>query len=46
MSILVGRQAPDFTAAAVLGDGKIVGDLNFTKARNGNYAWVFCRKTL
>jgi peroxiredoxin (alkyl hydroperoxide reductase subunit C) len=41
MSILVGRQAPDFTAAAVLGDGKIVGDLNFTKARNGKYAWIF-----
>jgi peroxiredoxin (alkyl hydroperoxide reductase subunit C) len=41
MSILVGRQAPDFTAAAVLGNGEIVGDLNFAKAREGKYAWVF-----
>jgi len=41
MSILVGRQAPDFTAAAVLGNGEIVSDLNFAKAREGKYAWVF-----
>jgi peroxiredoxin (alkyl hydroperoxide reductase subunit C) len=41
MSILVGREAPDFTAAAVLGDGEIVGDLNFNEARKGKYAWVF-----
>jgi len=41
MSILVGREAPDFTAAAVLGNGEIVGDLNFTKARAGKYAWIF-----
>jgi peroxiredoxin (alkyl hydroperoxide reductase subunit C) len=41
MSILVGREAPDFTAAAVLGNGEIVGDLNFNEARKGKYAWVF-----
>lgn len=41
MSILVGREAPDFTAAAVLGNGEIVGDLNFNDARKGKYAWVF-----
>ena len=41
MSILVGREAPDFTAAAVLGNGEIVGDLNFTEARGGKYAWIF-----
>jgi peroxiredoxin (alkyl hydroperoxide reductase subunit C) len=40
MSILVGRAAPDFTAAAVLGNGEIVGDLNFNEARAGKYAWV------
>ncbi len=41
MSVLIGKQAPDFTAAAVLGSGEIVGDLNFTKARNGKYAFLF-----
>ena len=40
MSVLIGKPAPDFTAAAVLGDGSIVGDLNFTEARGGKYAWV------
>jgi len=40
MSILVGRPAPDFTAAAVLGNGDIVGDLNFTTARDGKFAWL------
>ena len=40
MGLLVGKPAPDFTAAAVLGDGEIVGDLNFTEARAGKYAWV------
>ena len=41
MSILVGKPAPDFTAAAVLGNGEIVGELNFTQARGGKYAWIF-----
>jgi len=41
MSVLVGRNAPDFTAAAVLGNGEIVDNLNFTEARNGKYAIVF-----
>jgi peroxiredoxin (alkyl hydroperoxide reductase subunit C) len=41
MSVLVGRNAPDFTAAAVLGNGEIVDSLNFTEARNGKYAIVF-----
>ncbi len=41
MSVLVGRPAPDFTAPAVLGDGTIVDEFNFTEARNGNYAVVF-----
>lgn len=38
MSVLVGREAPDFTAAAVLGDGKITSDLNFRAAAKGKYA--------
>ena len=28
MSVLVGRPAPDFTAAAVLGSGEIVDNFN------------------
>ncbi len=41
MGVLVGRKAPDFTAPAVLGDGKIVDDYNFTKSVKGKYAVVF-----
>ncbi|MBD3609740.1 MAG: peroxiredoxin C [Gammaproteobacteria bacterium] len=41
MGVLVGRQAPDFTAAAVLGDGSIVDDYNFASATKGKYAVVF-----
>ncbi|MBN4080991.1 peroxiredoxin [Caldithrix abyssi] len=41
MSVLVGRQAPDFTTQAVLADNSIVDDYNFTNARNGKYAVVF-----
>ncbi|MDO8954561.1 MAG: peroxiredoxin [Gammaproteobacteria bacterium] len=40
MSVLVGRQAPDFTAPAVLGNGEIVGDFNFAKAVKGKYAVI------
>tara|TARA_R110002167_G_scaffold109180_2_gene278375 strand:+ start:218 stop:823 length:606 start_codon:yes stop_codon:yes gene_type:complete len=40
MSVLVGRQAPDFTAAAVLGSGEIVDSLSFTETRNGKYAVI------
>lgn len=38
MSVLVGRQAPDFTTPAVLGDGRIVDELNFHKTIKGKYA--------
>ena len=38
MSTLVGQKAPDFTCAAVLGNGDIVGDYNFSKATAGKYA--------
>ncbi len=41
MSVLVGRPAPDFTAPAVLGDGTIVDEFNFTRAVEGKYAVVF-----
>lgn len=41
MTILVGRQAPDFTVPAVLGDGKIVDEFKFADATKGKYALVF-----
>ena len=41
MTVLVGRQAPDFTAAAVLGNGEIVDNYDFTQATQGKYAIVF-----
>ena len=41
MGVLVGRQAPDFTAAAVLGDGSIVDSYTFSEATKGKYAVVF-----
>jgi peroxiredoxin (alkyl hydroperoxide reductase subunit C) len=41
MSVLVCKKAPDFTAAAVLGSGEIVGDFNFAQATKGKYAIVF-----
>jgi len=41
MSVLVGKQAPDFTVPAVLGDGQIVDSFNFSSATTGKYAVVF-----
>lgn len=41
MSILVGRPAPDFTAPAVLGNGKIVGDFSLSGTIRGKYGMVF-----
>ena len=41
MGVLVGREAPDFDAAAVLGSGEIVEDYNFKNATAGKYAVVF-----
>ncbi|MDH5710462.1 MAG: peroxiredoxin C [Gammaproteobacteria bacterium] len=41
MAVLVGREAPDFTAAAVLGSGEIVDSYNFKSATKGKYAVVF-----
>ncbi len=41
MGVLVGREAPDFTAPAVLGNGEIVEDYNFKNSTEGKYAVVF-----
>ncbi len=40
MSVLVGRSAPDFTAAAVLGDGSIVEDFKLSDYK-GKYVVLF-----
>jgi len=40
-TILVGKKAPDFTAAAVLGNGEIVGNFTFSKETENRYAIVF-----
>jgi peroxiredoxin (alkyl hydroperoxide reductase subunit C) len=41
MGVLVGRPAPHFTAAAVLGNGEIVESFHFDTAIKGKYAVVF-----
>ena len=41
MSVLVGKPAPDFTAAAVLADGDIVDDFNLKEHLNGHYGVIF-----
>ncbi|MDD2894139.1 MAG: peroxiredoxin C [Halothiobacillaceae bacterium] len=41
MGVLVGRQAPNFTAAAVLGNGEIIENYHFSDAIKGKYAVVF-----
>lgn len=41
MSVLVGRPAPDFTAAAVLGNGEIVDEYTLSDAIKGKTAVVF-----
>ena len=41
MPVLVGREAPDFTAAAVLASGEIVDQFNFHQHIYGKYALVF-----
>ncbi|MDP2562210.1 peroxiredoxin [Psychrobium sp. 1_MG-2023] len=41
MSVLVGRPAPDFTAAAVLGNGEIVDAFTLSEAIKGKKAVVF-----
>ena len=41
MSVLVGRQAPDFTVAAVLGNGEIEENYTLSKQIKGKYGLVF-----
>ncbi len=41
MGVLVGKPAPDFTAAAVLGSGEIVDEFTFSAATKGKKAVVF-----
>ncbi len=41
MGVLVGKQAPDFTAAAVLGNGEIVDEFTLSSAIKGKKAVVF-----
>lgn len=40
MSVLVGKQAPDFTAAAVMADGSINGDFSLAEYK-GKYVVLF-----
>lgn len=39
--VLVGKQAPDFTAAAVLGNGDIVDNFNFKEFTKGKETVIF-----
>lgn len=41
MSVLVGRQAPDFTCAAVLANGEITTKFQLSEAIKGKYGLVF-----
>ena len=41
MSILVGRKAPDFTAAAVLGNGEVTNHFQLSEAIKGKYGLIF-----
>ena len=41
MSVLVGKQAPDFDVPAVLGTGEIVDSFKLSEAIKGKYGLVF-----
>jgi peroxiredoxin (alkyl hydroperoxide reductase subunit C) len=41
MSILVGKQAPDFTAAAVLANGEITNNFHLAEVIKNKYAIIF-----
>ncbi len=41
MSILVGRKAPDFTAAAVLGNGEVVNEFHLSRVIKDKYGLLF-----
>lgn len=41
MTVLVGHEAPDFHAPAVLGSGEIINDFHFKNHTQGKYTLVF-----
>ena len=41
MAVLVGKQAPDFNAVAVMGNNEINGNFNLKKYTSGKYAVIF-----
>ena len=41
MGVLVGKPAPDFTCAAVLGNGEIVESFTLSEVAKGKYTVVF-----
>lgn len=41
MAVLVGKQAPDFTAIAVMGDNSIVENFTLSSFTKGKYAVIF-----
>ena len=41
MSVLVGREAPDFTAPTVMANGEINAEYNLFEGKKGKYAVVF-----
>ncbi|WP_372779790.1 peroxiredoxin [Litorivivens sp.] len=41
MGVLVGKPAPDFTCAAVLGNGEIVDEFTLSETIKGKYALIF-----
>ncbi len=41
MTVLVGREAPDFTVPAVLGSGEIVDNFNLKEAIKNRYGLIF-----
>lgn len=41
MSVLVGKQAPNFTVPAVLASGEIVNSFSFSEATSGKYTVLF-----
>ncbi|WP_049721519.1 peroxiredoxin [Gilvimarinus polysaccharolyticus] len=41
MGVLVGKQVPDFTAAAVLGNGEVVDEFKLSEAIKGKKAVIF-----
>jgi peroxiredoxin (alkyl hydroperoxide reductase subunit C) len=41
MGVLVGKEAPDFVASAVLANGEIVDGFSFSEATKGKKAVVF-----